>query len=392
MKHTDVLIAGGGVIGSAIAYFLAAAPGFGGKVTVIEPDPTYQTASTPRSLGGIRQQFSNRENIEIGLFAHAFISQIGQYLSIDDVAPDVGFVEAGYLFLASETGQAVLAENHRTQTAAGAAIELLNGEQLTARFPWINAEGIAAAAVSRHGEGWVDPFSLLQAFRKKAQALGVQFIADRVSDITCVGQQVTAVRLGSGDEWSPAVLVNAAGAWAGELATQAGIALPVEPRRRMVYVFDCRTPLQPLPPLTIDPSGVYFRPEGGSYLCGVSPPEEDDPAGGDLSVDHHWFEEVIWPALATRVPAFEAIKPSTSWAGYYDYNRIDHNAVLGPHPEIGNFIFANGFSGHGLQQSPAVGRAIAELIVHGRYQSIDLSRLDFGRFAEGRLVTERNVV
>jgi sarcosine oxidase len=392
MQTTDVLIAGGGVIGSAIAYFLAANPGFSGDVTVIEPDPTYETASTPRSLGGIRQQFSNSENIDIGLFAHHFISNIGDYLSLDGAVPDVGFVEAGYLFLASETGQAVLTENQRAQSAAGAAIELLDCDQLIHRFPWISADGVAAAAVSLSGEGWVDPFSLLQAFRKKAQSLGVRFIADRVTGLQRAGHQITGVSLGNGNSFAAGTVINAAGAWAGALAAQAGIILPVEPRRRMVYVFDCRQPLDPLPPLTIDPSGVYFRPEGKSYLTGFSPPENQDPPGGDLSVDHHWFEAVIWPVLAARVPAFEAIKPTTSWAGYYDYNRIDHNAILGRHPEVDNFIFANGFSGHGLQQSPAVGRAIAELIVHGAYQSLDLSRLDFARFADGRLVHEKNVV
>src|SRR5262249_53538952 len=140
------------------------------------------------------------------------------------------------------------------------------------------------------------------------------------------------------------------------------------------------------------PSGVWFRPEHASYIGGVSPSEAEDPDCTDFETDDRLFEEVVWPALAHRVPAFEAIRLARAWAGHYDYNTLDQNAIIGPHPEVDNFYLANGFSGHGLQQSPAVGRAIAELIALGRLRSIDLSRFSYARVTAGRPIIELNVV
>ena len=152
------------------------------------------------------------------------------------------------------------------------------------------------------------------------------------------------------------------------------MALPVEARKRMVFTFACRAAL-PAFPLLIDPTGAYVRPEGDLYLSGMAPPEDADPPATDFAVDHAFFEETLWPIIATRVPAFEAIKPGRAWAGHYDFNTFDQNALVGPLPGFANLHVATGFSGHGLQQAPAVGRGLAELIVHGRYQSLDLSPL-----------------
>ena len=177
-----------------------------------------------------------------------------------------------------------------------------------------------------------------------------------------------------------------------EVASLAGIHdLPVRSRKRLVFTFQCREEI-PDCPLVVDPCGLYFRPEGDRFLCGISPPADQDPDCRDLHVDSRWFEDILWPALAHRVPAFDALRQRTAWSGHYAYNVRDQNAALGPHPEVGNFYFANGFSGHGLQQSPAVGRAICELIAFGAYRSLDLGRLGFDRFATGRLVRERNVI
>jgi len=175
------------------------------------------------------------------------------------------------------------------------------------------------------------------------------------------------------------------------VAALAGVELPVRPRKRMSYVFSCRETLPPLP-LTVDCTGLGFRPEGQNYLAILAPDEDQDPDSDDLDEDYEPFESTIWPILATRVPAFEAIKLQSAWAGHYDYNYLDHNAVIGAHPEIAGLYFCNGFSGHGLQQAPAAGRALSEVIVYGAFRSIDLSRLDFARLTEGRLVTEANVV
>jgi len=389
--RADVVIIGGGAVGSSAAYFLAAEAGFGGKVVVVERDPTYARASTPLSAGGIRQQFSIRENVEIGLFARDFVGRIGDFLAVDGEAPDLGFVEAGYLFLATPEGRAVLAENHAVQTAAGAAIAWLEPDGLTARFPWLNPEGLGAGSFGERGEGWIDPNTLLQAFKRKARSLGAEYLTDEVTAIERDTGGVAAVRLASGGRIECGTVLVAAGAGSGAVARMAGVELPVGPRIRTVYRIDCRERLPRLP-LTIDPSGVWVRPEGAGYICGVSPPEDQDPESWEIEVDWRWFDEVVWPALAHRVPAFEAVKLTGAWAGPYDYNALDQNAVIGRHPEIRNLVFATGFSGHGLQQSPAAGRAIMELVAHGGFRSIDLTRFGIERILEGRPLKERNVV
>jgi sarcosine oxidase len=392
-QQYDVVVAGGGVIGSAVAYFLMAHPGFDGSVCVVERDPTYQSGATGRSAGSIRQQFSTPENIRMSRFGIGFLKSLGDILEVEGDRPDVQLQERGYLFLASEEGVPVLRENHAVQTAEGAAIALLERDGLASRFPWLSLEGLVAGGFGTAEEGWFDPFSLLQAFRRKAISLGATYLADEVVGVGRAGGRVTSVELAGGDALACGWLVDAAGIRGREVARMAGIAdLPVHPRKRQVFVFDCREAL-PGCPLTIDPSGLYFRPEGGSFICGISPgAEEDDPDCDDFEVDHALFEERLWPLLAARVPAFEAIKPCGAWAGHYDVNSFDANAILGPHPELPNFLFANGFSGHGLQQSPAVGRALAELVADGRYVSLDLTRFSYERIAANRPVVEKNVV
>jgi FAD-dependent oxidoreductase domain-containing protein 1 len=390
-KH-DVVIAGGGVIGSAIAYFLKGWVDFPGSVLVVEKDPTYALASTPRSAGGIRQQFSTPENIAMSLFGAAFVRSVSEHLAVGDERPEVAFVEQGYLFLATAAGMPVLEHNHKLQLQAGAEIALLDRPALAQRFPWLNTDGLEGGSLGLKNEGWIDPYALLQAFRRKARSLGVAYAKDQIVDVERNGGRVAAVQLAEAGRIACGALVNAAGAYAPEIAEMVGVALPIRPRKRFVYVFDCREPGLQGAPLTIDPNGVYFRPEGRSFIGGVSPPEERDPDCLDLEIEYDLFEEVVWPTLAHRVPAFEAIKLQRAWAGLYDYNTLDQNAILGPHPELSNFYAANGFSGHGLQQSPAVGRAIAELIKFGEFRSLDLSRFCYDRVIAGRPLRELNVV
>lgn len=387
----DVVVAGGGVMGSAVAYFLAADPAFDGEILVVERDPSYAACATTRSWGGIRQQFSTPENVAMSLFGVAFLRNAAEALAVDGESPDMGFREQGYLFLASAAGLPVLKANCCLQQSMGAQVALLTPAEIARRFPWLNTEGLAGAGYGEANEGWFDPAGLLQALRRKAQDLGATYVQDEVAGVELRQGRVTGMELRAGGALPCGLLVNAAGPWAGRLAALAGIELPVRPRKRMTYVFDCREELGHSP-LTIDPTGVVFRPEGRQYLAIVSPPESEDRDSDDLEEEYGLFDEVIWPALAARVPAFEAIKLSRAWAGHYDYNTFDQNAILGPHPEIGGLLFCNGFSGHGIQQAPAAGRAIAELIVHGAYRSLDLSTLDYARIAENRPVKEANVV
>jgi FAD-dependent oxidoreductase domain-containing protein 1 len=255
----------------------------------------------------------------------------------------------------------------------------------------MSASGVALASHGTANEGWFDGPALMAAFRRKARELGAEDIADEV-----VGLAPHAVTLLSGGRLEAKTIVLAAGPWSGEVAATAGIALPVEPRRRSVFVFDYQPgpgrERLPLLPLTIDPSGVWFRPEGRFYLGGTTPAKGNDPPGAPLEVQHQEWDDMVWPTLATRVPAFEAAKVVNSWAGYYEYNTFDQNGIVGRHPEIESLIFATGFSGHGIQQSPAVGRAVAELIVHGSYRTIDLSPFGYERISAGRPIRELNVV
>ncbi|MGQ0663912.1 MAG: NAD(P)/FAD-dependent oxidoreductase [Pseudomonadota bacterium] len=390
-KAYDVVIVGGGAIGSAIAYFLAGETDFRGRVLVVEKDPSYAEAATGRSAGGIRQQFSTPENIRMSLFGARFLKSIGEHLAVDGEAPEISFVEGGYLFLADAAGLAVLKRNHEVQVANGADIALLTPGELHERFPWLAARALAGGALGLKNEGWFDPYALLQAFKRKARSLGVAYAADEAIGLTRAGSRMTGVRLAKGGEVPCAVVVNAAGPAAADIAAMAGLPLPVRPRKRFVYVFDCRTPVAGAPLVTF-PDGVYFRPEGAHFIAGVSPHADRDQDCRDFEIDTRPFEEVVWPSLARLVPAFAAIQLVRAWAGHYDYNTLDQNAILGPHPEIANFFFANGFSGHGLQQAPAAGRCIAELVAYGAYRSLDLSRFSYRRVIAGEAIPERNVV
>jgi glycine/D-amino acid oxidase-like deaminating enzyme len=304
---------------------------------------------------------------------------------------DIAFRERGYLLLASETGEETLAANHAVQRSEGADIVLMDGQALADNFRWLRTSDLTLGAFGRSGEGGFDAHSLLALLRNAARAGGANYIHGEVTGIACEGARVTGVTLADGRNISCGTLVNAAGPQAGDVAALAGIKLPVEPRKRCVFVVACRAAL-PGMPLMVDPTGVWVRPEGDFYICGVSPPEENDTRATDFEVDYSLFEEVVWPMLAHRVPAMEALKLQRAWAGHYDYNTLDQNAVIGPHPEIGNFMFANGFSGHGLQQSPAAGRAVAELITHQKFTSLDLSLFGYERVAAGRAVKELNII
>ncbi|GJL89344.1 MAG: FAD-dependent oxidoreductase [Minwuia thermotolerans] len=392
-RSSDIAIIGGGVIGSAIAWWLKAHFAFPGSVTVIEPDPTYAEGATGRSLGSLRQQFSMPENILLSRFGLEFVRHIRNHIDLpEDETPDVQFRDGQYLFLATEAGAEALRSNVATQQATGSPVALLSPDDVSERFPWIRVHDIALAAHGLRDEGWLDPHALLQAFRRGARRAGAAFLQDRVTAIRCADNRVSELSLAVGETLAVGQVVNAAGPWAGAIAAMAGIALPVVPRKRTV--FHVTTPTPPTDPvLIVDPSGVYVRPEGNGFLTGSSPlPGEPDPDGGSLDPDYDQLEGRCWPALANRSAAFEALRMTGAWGGFYDYNSFDQNAVLGPHAEITNFHFANGFSGHGVQQAPAVGRALAEWLLQGRSVSLDLGLFSHDRIAANRSVVERGII
>ena len=388
----DVIIIGGGIIGSSIAYWLGADPDFDGSVLVIERDASYQDCSTTRSNSCIRQQFSTPENIQISRFGIHFIKNVGEYLSVDGEAPELSFVESGYLFLANAETESALKESFETQMKEGVRdVIWQNKHQLQDRYSWLNTSELVGGTLGIHNEGWFDPYSLLQAFKRKARSLGVEYIEDEVIDLQHQNGRISRVVTKNSGDFSCNSVVNAAGPRARFIAGMADVKIPVSSRKRSVFVFKSQEKVDMIP-LVIDPDGMYVRREGETFICGQQPDEDNDPECLDLKVDYLFFEERLWPKLAALVPAFEAIKLVSAWAGHYAMNLIDQNALLGPHPDIENLYFCNGFSGHGLQQSPTTGRAISELIVHGEYRTLDLSRLSTGRLVTGDQIREVYVV
>lgn len=384
-----MVIIGGGVTGSATAYFLAAGK-FDGSILVVERDPRYTDTPSARATGGIRQQFSTPENIRIGLFGAEFVKNIDKYLSVEGEVPAVDFQERGYLILASEHALSIMRENHAVQRRIGADVVYQTNQELSARFPWINSGGLAGGFLGLSNEGWLDAYSLLQAFKKKAMSLGVTYKADEVITLRSANGMVREIGLKSGESMTAGTVLNAAGARdAAGLAAQVGVRLPVEPRKRCAFLFDCRESIGPTP-LVILPNGVAFRSEGERYLTVVSPPPERDPATDDFEIDYSLFDEIIWPTLAECVPAFEAIKLSSAYSCHYDVNTLDENVILGHVPGVENLLVAAGFSGHGLMQSPAVGRALSELIEFGEYRTLDLSRFGYARVMTNSPLVETN--
>ncbi len=391
MKYVDVVIVGGAVVGSAAAYFLRAQTGFKGSVLVVEKDFTYEHSATARSAASIRHQFSTPENIRMSQFGSHFIQNIGDYLAVDGEVPDLGFHEGGYLFLATPAGRDVLEANHRVQRSLGVDVALLAPAQLQVRFPWLNTSDLSAGSLGLSGEGWLDAFGLMQAFRRKAVSLGAEYQQAQVSAVQRAGRAITAVTLSDGATVNCGMVINAAGTGASALARSAGIFLPVQSRKRCVFFFSTPAEVSQCP-LVIDPSGAYFRPEGSGFICGISPPDDQDPECFDFEVQHGLFDDVLWPTLAARVPGFEAARVQNAWAGHYDVNTLDHNVILGAHPEVDNLLFANGFSGHGIQQSAAAGRALSELVTFGSYRTLDLSAMGWTRVIAQRPLLEINVV
>ena len=261
------------------------------------------------------------------------------------------------------------------QLAQGADVALFEGTQIAARFPWVNAQDVACATLGLQHEGWFDAYSLLRAVRADAISHGATRLHDEAVAIDVAAGRATTVRTANGERIAADHVVIAAGHASGRVAAFAGMALPIEPRKRTVFVI--RAPLDGTGmPLVFDTSGMWIRPEGDGFICGISPPPNTDhDPGSDFDPDLHLLEDPLGRCWPYRIPALEQLRLQRAWAGHYDMCLLDHNAVIGPFPEIPNLIVASGFSGHGVQHGPATGRAVAEMIRFGGYRTLDLTPL-----------------
>jgi FAD-dependent oxidoreductase domain-containing protein 1 len=386
--QSDVVIIGGGAIGAAAAYFLRLHPR-ASAVTVIERDPTYQFASTPRASGGVRRLFSLPENIALSNFGIPFFERFESEMAVNGEPAAINFRKGGYLFIVPPETTRVLEKNFEVQRANGARVVWLDRKGLKETFPSMIVDDLGAG-VHSPDDGWLDPHSVLQGFRKKAQSLGAQFVADEVVGIETSGKAAHAVTLKSGRIVAGDAFINAAGAWAADICKMVGWTVPISPMRRYEHYFESAEPIEPLPYIK-DVNRLAFRPEGKGYSGGV--PTLDEPRGFNFEVDHGYFENVVWPALAARFPQFERTKEKNVMSGLYDQNDFDASPIIGPWSgKLDNFHLCAGFSGHGLMHAPGCGRALAELILDGAYRTIDLTPFGWQRVPDGKPYRERGII
>ncbi|MFT6292266.1 MAG: glycine/D-amino acid oxidase-like deaminating enzyme [Ilumatobacter sp.] len=389
----DVVCIGGAMMGSAAAYFLSENSDFDGSVLVVEPDWTYDRAQTTRAQNSIRQQFTNELNIKLSTFGADFIDDFHANVEVDGASPALNFRGTGYMFIAdTETLYDQLEQESHDQSAMGAEVEMLRPAQISDRYPYMDADRLVGARVGGMREGSFDGWALFQGLRQRAMRNNVTYIKDSVIGLDVSGSRVTDVRLASGRSVGCGFAVNTAGCRAKLIADMVGLDLPVEPRARTSFVFDCRTPIDHIVPLTVTPIGVHFRREQNHFMCGAVPTSDTVVDYDDLDIRHEEFDDLIWPTVAKYVPQFDQVRVVTSWGGQYDFNTLDHNLVIGPGSEIENFLFANGFSGHGLQHGPGVGRALSELITYGEFRTIDLSPLGYTRIERNEPIIENAVI
>lgn len=388
IQKFDVAIIGGGIVGSSVAYYLLKeAPHI--SVCVIEPDPTYEFASALRASGGCRVQFTCPENIEMSLYSIDFIKNFEATMASKGRPAPVDWVTGGYLFIVPPEHVPNLERNVRKQLAHGCEVDILDKEGLKSKFPSMNVEDLGAGAHTPQ-DGWCDPNGLLWGFRRKAVELGAIYIQDRFVDGEVDSAKVRSITLQSGARIQADAFVNAAGAWSGLIAEKFGMSLPVTPMRRFEHYFTAGSPVESLPYVK-DVERLAFRSEGKGFSGGLV--DGSAQRGFNFEVDHDYFERVVWPAVARRFPAFEAAKCHRTWSGLYEVNELDGNPVIGAwNRRLPNLYTVAGFSGHGMMHAPAAGRGIAELVVHRKFTTLDLTRVGYERVEAGKPYAEEGIL
>ena len=392
----DVVIIGGAIMGSSTAWFLSQNPDFNGTILVVEKDQKYEFCSTAHTTSCIRQQFSTKLNVEISQFAANFINNFHKYMDSDARVPKLKIKSFGYMYLAADEDFAEnLKINQKVQEAAGAATELLTPDEIKSRYPFYNVEDIKLGSINLVNEGYWDSITAFEWMKNKAQENGVEYIENEVTAFTKnnSGDRINNIKLASGETVYGENFVNATGPRAALISKMAGINIPVEPRKRYSWIFKAESPLDRDLPLTVDPSGFHVRENGGgTYQAGGHGIYDPAVNFDDFEMDHDLWENTVWPILFNRIPQFESLKLVSQWAGHYAMNTLDQNAIVGPHTEVKNFMFLNGFSGHGTQQAPAMGRGLGEYLVYGKYKTLDLTPFHFDRIGKGNSIIEKAVI
>ena len=392
----DVIIIGGAIMGSSTAWFLSQNPDFNGTILVVEKDQKYEFCSTAHTTSCIRQQFSTKLNVEISQFAANFINNFQEYMENDLRVPKLAIKSFGYMYLAaSEDFAKNLRRNQKVQAAAGAATELLTPNEIKSRYPFYNVEDIKLGSINLVNEGYWDSITVFEWMKKKAYEKGVEYVENEVTEIikNKSEDRVISIKLASGETINGEKFVNATGPRAALTSKMAGIEIPIEPRKRYSWIFKAERPLDRDLPLTIDPSGFHVRENGGgTYQAGGHGACDPAVDFDDFIMDDNLWETTVWPTLFHRIPQFDSLKLISQWAGHYAMNTVDQNAIIGPHNIIQNFFFLNGFSGHGTQQAPAMGRATAELLTYGAFKTIDMSAFKYERLLSGNKVIEDAII
>jgi len=387
-RNYDIVIVGGGVMGCSTAFHLKSRDN-GLKVAVVEKDPTYERASSTLSWSNVRINFSLKENIRISQYTKEILDRFEDEMSVGDERPFISWRPEGNLFLFDRGSYGPAREALALQEELGCTVQWLEPGEIRDRYPLYNLEGVVGGTLGLD-DGYLDGYAMLMAYRNKAKSLGTDFLNDEVVSIHTRNGAARGVELASGTGLKSDVVVNCAGAWAAGVARTVGIDLPVAPTKRQVFAVDTAIKPEGNLPLTVWPSGFCFRSETGDLLL-VGKAMLDDPVGIEFSWDEKRFTERLWPELAHVVPAFDTLKLKRGWAGLYAINLLDQNAILGEWPDLKGFYLANGFSGHGLQQAPAVGRYLTELILDLPL-SLDLSIFGPGRIAANEPINEMGIV
>jgi glycine/D-amino acid oxidase-like deaminating enzyme len=383
----DIIIIGGGVMGSSTAYHLMAAQRL--NIAVIEKDPSYAKASTPLSIGNVRTQFNLKENIQISQYAYELMQDFEEIMEVDGVRPKISWHREGNLFLVEEQYRAIAENDMALQKGLGCNVEWWSRDEIEKRMSQCNLNGYVGATYGPD-DGIMDPYAVLMGYRTKARSLGAEYLKDEVVKILTNKGAVDGVRLASRKDLKAKIVINCAGPWAGEIAKTAGVEIPVVPVKRQVFAVDPKVKQDNLPRLTVLPSGLYMARETGGLML-VSKTMAEDPIGFDFTWDDKRFTEIVWPELAEFIPQLDTLKLMRGWAGLYAVNTLDANAILGEWPELKGFYLANGFSGHGFQQAAAVGRHLYELITDSE-TSMDLSIFGTERIMEKRPIITNVIV